>query len=125
MKKLFILSANPLNKDLGLLIIRVMIGVLMAFYGYEKLSHFSEMAAGDFWAKNVSFLGMTGKVPLGLTVFAELFCSIALILGFFTRLSLFFLLFCMGYIIVVISQFSILQLKILWLSCIKSNPLKK
>ncbi len=111
MKKLFTLSANPLNKDLGLLIIRVMIGVLMAFYGYEKLNHFSEMAASDFWAKNVSFLGMTGKVPLGLTVFAEFFCSIALIVGLFTRLSLFFLLFCMGYIVVVVSQFNILGLK--------------
>ena len=111
MKKFFTLSANPLNKDLGLLVIRVMIGVLMAFYGYEKLSHFNEMAASPFWANDVSFLGMTGKVPLALTVFAEFFCSITLIFGLFTRLSLFFLLFCMGYIVVVVSQFSILGLK--------------
>ena len=111
MKKLFTSSSNPLNKDLGLFLIRIMIGVLMAFYGYEKLSHFNEMAASPFWANDVSFLGMTGKVPLALTVFAEFFCSITLIFGLFTRLSLFFLLFCMGYIVVVVSQFSILGLK--------------
>ena len=75
MKKLHLLSANPINKDLGLLLIRLIIGLLMAFIGYQKLIHFNEMAADDFWAKNVSFLGMKGATPLALTVFAEFFCS--------------------------------------------------
>lgn len=108
MKKLQLFSAQPLNLDLGLLFIRVIIGLLMAFYGYEKLIHFQEMAASDFWTKNVSFLGMTGSVPLALTIFAEFFCSLLLIVGLFTRLSLIPLLFCMGYIFLVIFPFSIL-----------------
>jgi putative oxidoreductase len=103
-KSLF--SSNEINKDLGLLIIRVTIGVLMALYGYEKMIHFTEMAAGDFWGKQVSFLGIKGAVPLGLTVFAELFCSIFLIFGVFTRISLFFLAFCMAYIFLVVFPFS-------------------
>jgi putative oxidoreductase len=109
MSKLFSFSTIPLNQDLGLLIIRLIIGLLMAFYGFEKLIHFSDMAASDFWAKNVNFLGLTGKTPLALTVFAELFCSLFLMLGVFTRVSLFFLMFCMAYIFVVIFPFSILD----------------
>ncbi len=109
MTKLFSFSTTPLNKDLGILLIRLMIGVLMAFYGYEKLTHFSQMAVSDFWTKNVSFLGFTGKIPLALTIFAEFFCSLCLILGLFTRFSLFVLMFCMGYIFLVIFPLSILD----------------
>jgi putative oxidoreductase len=109
MTKLFSFSATPLNKDLGLLIIRFMVGILMAFYGFEKLTHFSEMATSDFWTKNVSFLGLSGGIPLALTIFAEFFCSAFLILGLFTRLSLFFLLFCMAYIFLVVFPLSIVD----------------
>jgi putative oxidoreductase len=109
MKKLFFRSANPINMDLGLLIIRLIIGILMAFYGWEKLSHFTEMAASEFWNKNVSFLGLKGKIPLALTIFAELVCSITLIFGLFTRASLLFLSFCMAYIFLVVFPFSIVS----------------
>ena len=102
MKKFFTSTANPLHRDLGLLFLRLLIGVLMALIGYEKLIHFSDMAASDFWAKNVSFLGMTGTVPLALTVFAEFFCSVFIIFGFLTRFSCLVLLFCMGYIFTVV-----------------------
>lgn len=109
MKKLVLNSFEPINLDLGLLLIRIIIGILMAFYGYEKLIHFETMAASDFWAKNVNFLGFTGKIPLALTVFAELFCSILLIIGLLSRLALIPLLICMGFIIVAIMQFSVLN----------------
>jgi putative oxidoreductase len=108
MKKLLSTTIEPIHLSLGLLLIRIIIGVVMACYGYEKLIHFNEMAASDFWAKNVSFLGMSGKFPLALTIFAEFFCSLLLILGLFTRLSLIPLLICMGYIIVAIAQFSVI-----------------
>jgi putative oxidoreductase len=107
MNKLF--SSTAINNDLGLLIIRLIIGSLMALYGYEKLIHFNEMAASDFWMKNVSFLGFSSKMALGLTVFAELVCSILLILGLFTRISLFFLAFCMAWIFLVVFPMSILD----------------
>jgi putative oxidoreductase len=107
MKQLF--SSKPINKDFGLLLIRLIIGLLMAFYGYEKLTHFNEMAASEFWMKNVSFLGFSSKIALGLTVFAELICSVLLILGLFTRISLFFLAFCMAWIFLVVFPMSILS----------------
>ena len=109
MNKLKLVSSKAINRDFGILLIRLIIGLLMAFYGYEKLIHFDEMAASDFWAKNVSFLGMSGKFPLALTIFAELFCSLFLIVGLFTRINLFFLMFCMAYIFLVIFPFSILD----------------
>ncbi len=109
MKKLKLLSTSPINVDFGLLLIRLIIGLLMAFYGYEKLLHFEEMAASDFWAKNVSFLGIHGSFPLALTIFAELVCSILLLIGLYTRLSLIPLLFCMAYIFLVVFPFSILN----------------
>lgn len=109
MKKLLLFSSHPINLAFGLLLIRIIIGVLVAFYGYEKLTHFEEFAASEFWAKNVSFLGMTGKIPLALTIFAELFCSILLIFGLFTRLAIIPLVICMSYIIVNIAKMTIIN----------------
>lgn len=108
MKKKFFTSFQPINLSMGILVIRITIGVLMAFYGYQKLLNFETMAASDFWAKEVNFLGMTGKAPLALTIFAELFCSLFLILGLFTRLILIPLLICMGYIIVCVAKFEVI-----------------
>jgi putative oxidoreductase len=107
--KLNLRASSAIQLDFGILIIRIIIGILMAFYGYEKLAHFQEMAASDFWANNVSFLGQKGAFPLALTVFAEFFCSLLLIIGLFTRLSLLPLLFCMAYIFLVIFPFSIIS----------------
>ena len=109
MKKNLFTSIEPYNLSLGIFFIRVILGILMAFLGYEKLIHFNEMAASDFWAKNVSFLGMSGKVSLGLTVFAEFFCSLLLIVGLLTRLALIPLTICMSYIVVKIINFNILE----------------
>jgi putative oxidoreductase len=109
MKKLFLNNGAGFNLDLGLLLIRVMLGTLMAFYGFEKLTHFNEMAASDFWAKNISFFGMSGAVPLTLTIFAEFFCSLLLIVGLFSRFSLIVLAFCMAYIFLVIFPMEILS----------------
>jgi putative oxidoreductase len=109
MKKLFLNNGASINLDFGLLLIRLMIGVLMAFYGYEKLIHFNEMAASDFWSKNISFLGMSEAVPLSLTIFAELFCSLLLIVGLFSRFSLLVLGFCMAYIFLVVFPMQILS----------------
>ena len=108
MKKNLVFSFQPINLSMGILLIRITIGVLMAFYGYQKLIHFEEMATSDFWAKEVSLLGMTGKTPLALTIFAEFFCSLFLIIGLFTRLSLILLLICMGYIIACVAKFNII-----------------
>ena len=69
--------------DTGLLILRVGLGLLMMVHGWSKLNGFSEKAA-DFY----DFLGLGGEISLGLTVFAEFFCSLFLVIGLGTRLVL-------------------------------------
>ncbi|MES2410987.1 MAG: DoxX family protein [Bacteroidota bacterium] len=109
MKNNLLTSFQPFNLSLGILLIRIIIGVLMAFHGYQKLINFETMVASDFWAKEVSFLGMTGATPLALTIFAEFFCSLLLIIGLFTRLALIPLIICMGYIVAFVANFAVIN----------------
>lgn len=70
-------------QDIGLLILRVYAGSLMAFsHGFPKLS---KLFSGDFGFANP--LGI-GEVPsLILTVFAEFFCAVLVVIGFRSRLA--------------------------------------
>ncbi len=69
--------------NLGLLIFRVMVGGMLLFgHGLDKLMHFSSRAQ---IFPNVTGLGST--FTLAFAVFAEVFCSFAVILGFATRLA--------------------------------------
>jgi len=65
-----------------MLLFRVTVGVLMLSHGYTKLIHFNVMRY-DF----LNFLGLGSTLSLSLDIFAELFCSIFVILGLFTRLA--------------------------------------
>jgi len=68
-------------QDLGLLILRVSISLMMLIaHGWPKLAGFTEKAG-----KFPSVLGMSSEISLTLAVFSEFFCSIALILGVLTR----------------------------------------
>ena len=69
--------------DTGLLILRLGLGLLMMVHGWSKLIGFNEKAANFY-----DFLGLGGQVSLGLTVFAEFFCSILLVFGLGTQLVL-------------------------------------
>lgn len=109
MKRLLNVNYNETNLNIGLLILRVLIGILMAFYGYQKLTHFNEMADDDFWKNNINFLGLGSNVSVGLTVFAEFFCSLFLLVGLFTRLSLIPLIFCMSYIVAIVDKMQFLN----------------
>ncbi|MGZ8536894.1 MAG: DoxX family protein [Flavisolibacter sp.] len=83
MKK--ILSVNKTSNaiDLGLLIARVAISALMLTHGIPKL----QMLFSGEPVKFLSVLGMSPELSLGLTVFAEVVCSIFLLVGFATRLA--------------------------------------
>jgi putative oxidoreductase len=82
------LAPQKLNgsANLGVLILRITLGVLMLTHGYPK---FEKMLSGDMSFGNPIFLGE--GLSLILTVFAELVCSILLILGLLTRPAVFFL----------------------------------
>ena len=65
----------------GLLVLRVAICAMMLTHGLHKLSQFSVMS------RNFDPIGIGGTLSLSLVIFAEVFCSIAIILGWFTRLA--------------------------------------
>jgi putative oxidoreductase len=79
MKKIFL--SKPINLDLGLLLLRVVFGGVMAsIHGWSKLVSYADKSD-----QFLSFMGMSPSVSLSLTIFAEFFCSILLVLGLFTR----------------------------------------
>jgi putative oxidoreductase len=83
MKKLFDTTVSPSKIDLAVLIARVAIGGIMLTHGLPKLAM---LFSGD----PVQFpgvLGMSGEFSLALTVFAEVFCSLFVLIGFGTRLA--------------------------------------
>ena len=83
MKSIFNPGNYPDNANLALLILRIGVGVLMLTHGlgkFNKLTGDAPITFGDP-------LGVGAETSLVLTVFAEVFCSILLIIGFATRLA--------------------------------------
>lgn len=81
LKPIFDTGTSSLGTDIGLLILRVGVGSFMLFaHGWGKLASFAEKA--DTWADPI---GIGPTVSLSLVIFAEFFCSLAIILGIGTR----------------------------------------
>ncbi len=69
--------------NLSMLLIRISFGgLLLVNHGMDKLMKFAELQ-GRFY----SFLGLGSKASLILAIFAEVFCSLFIILGLFTRIT--------------------------------------
>jgi putative oxidoreductase len=72
----------PSSVDCGLLALRLWLGISMLFlHGWGKLMDYRDMG------KFLDPLKVGNEVSWGLTVFAEVVCSILLILGLFTRFA--------------------------------------
>ncbi len=84
-------NSSSILKDIILLAVRVFVGFAMLSHGFPKLQTLLEGGKIEFF----DFMGMGPQISLILTVFAEFVCSILLILGLFTRISLGFLIFTM------------------------------
>jgi putative oxidoreductase len=83
MKKLFSTYFSATAFNFAILILRIGISITMLHHGYTKIEHFSEMQD-----KFMDFLGLGATISLSLTIFAEVICSILLILGLMTRIAL-------------------------------------
>lgn len=68
--------------NFGALLLRLAMGGLLLPHGYDKLVHFAQ-----YKAKFINFMGIGSTASLGLTVFAELFCALFVVLGLATRLA--------------------------------------
>lgn len=82
MKRLFNAQHQGGNIDIAILILRVSVAALMLVHGIPKLL---SLVSGD----PVQFPALIGSpaVSLSLAVFAEVFCSILILLGLSTRLA--------------------------------------
>lgn len=81
LKFIFDSETTGRKTDIGLLLMRVGVGSFMLFaHGWGKLSSFAEKA--DTWADPI---GLGPTLSLSLAIFAEFFCSLAIILGIGTR----------------------------------------
>lgn len=83
MKKVLSVAPAPFAVDAALLVARVGIALLMLTHGLPKMVML-------FSGNPVQFppvLGFSAELSLGLAVFAEVFCSILLIVGLGTRLA--------------------------------------
>ena len=86
------LNFLPSSVDLGLLVLRLWLGLsLLVLHGWAKLKGFSDMAG-----KFPDPLGVGSTASLGLAVFAEVFCAALLALGLFTRFAAISLIITMG-----------------------------
>lgn len=86
------ISGNKPLVHLGLLVGRVVIGLLLlTHHGYFKLQN---VIAGDFGFQDPIGIGTTASLILSLS--AEFFCSLFLILGLFSRYVLVGLIINMG-----------------------------
>lgn len=83
MKKLLSVEYSAWAFNLAMLGIRLVFGINMLFiHGLDKLQKFDTLKL-DFY----SFMGLGPKTSLVLAIFSELFCSLFIILGLFTRFS--------------------------------------
>src|SRR5437762_5897152 len=95
----FLFSSNPRRADLGLTLLRVVVGVIFVLHGYQKLfvMGFSGVS-GAFAHMGAPMPGFSGP----LFAVAEFFLGIAVILGLLTRLgTLWFILDMAGAIAIV------------------------
>jgi putative oxidoreductase len=82
MKKLFNTKYSDNAISFALLVLRLAVGGLMIPHGYKKLMNFA--------AKSSTFTDpfhIGGPASMGLTIFAEFFCAVFIVLGLMTRLA--------------------------------------
>lgn len=89
-------SAQPWSADLALLLLRIACA-FMLLHGWGKFIDFSDGVAD--WPDPFHVGPAASK---GLTVFAELFCTIFVVIGLFTRFALIPLIICMLVIIFIV-----------------------
>ncbi len=69
--------------NVAMLLLRVSFGfILMLKHGFDKVRTFDTLQHTFY-----SFMGMGPKASLILALFAEIFCSILVVMGLFTRLA--------------------------------------
>jgi putative oxidoreductase len=99
MSKFFSTKYSTGAFNLGMLILRIATGLLLANHGYAKLVKFNVLKY-----KFMNFMHLGSTASLALIIFAELICGALLILGLFTRLACIPIIIGMGVVVFVASN---------------------
>lgn len=113
LKKIFYTGESSGLISIGLLLLRVIVGVFMMTHGFGKL----KMLLGPGEIQFADPIGIGLELSLILAVFAEFFCSILLILGLGTRLAAFplwFTMFVAGVIVHAADPFGVKEMAFLY-----------
>ena len=113
-KRSFSSSTTQNNISIALLILRVVIGVMMLTHGLGKLT----MLFGNDPIQFADPMGVGLTASLALAVFAEVFCSLFLILGVATRfsaISLSITMFIAAFIVHANDDFAVKEMALLYL----------
>ncbi len=82
MKKIFSTKYSANSLSFSLLLLRLSVGGLMIPHGYQKLMNFAAKSSGFSDPFHIG-----GPASMSLTIFAELFCAVLIVLGLMTRLA--------------------------------------
>ena len=90
MKRLF--STRPLNTDLGILFLRLILGGLFIWHGVDALFLNYKL----YLSMSKSTIGLGANFEYHLVVISYFVCGISIVLGFLTRLSVIPILIAMS-----------------------------
>ncbi|HVX27672.1 MAG TPA: DoxX family protein [Parafilimonas sp.] len=83
MKKILSIKYSAAAFNFSMLVLRVVFGLLMiSKHGYDKLVKFPTLQYHFY-----NFLGMGSRISLSLAMFAEVLCSLFVVIGLFTRFA--------------------------------------
>ena len=105
MKKIFQLQSIPVNAEIGLLVIRLWVGIgLFAKHGIEKFIHFGQMQQHF---PDLLHLGSTTSLLFALL--SDGICSVLIIIGLATRLSALIVVINLTIVFLLMHQFSFVK----------------
>ncbi len=94
MKKIFSTKYSDRSLSFALLLLRLSLGGLMLPHGFKKLMNFTAKSSGFSDPFHIG-----GPASMGLTIFAEFFCAILIVLGLMTRLACIPLIIAMSVVV--------------------------
>lgn len=82
MKNIFSVNRSSESVDIAIFLVRIGIAILMLTHGISKTELFNETPV-----QFMDFMGLGAEISLALAIFAEVGCSILILLGLGTRIA--------------------------------------
>jgi putative oxidoreductase len=101
-----LLSSKSWNNDLAALFVRLILGGLFIYHGWQKIDDYDKIAP-----MFKGYLGMGPNLSFNMVIFAEFFCGILVVIGLFTRLAVIPIIITMMVVVFIVSKGSPFQKK--------------